>query len=497
MVKPGQPIRGQRNQALRCADYGTDGVIDSVEKIKAGKTFKASGRTALLAGMAAVAALAGIGAVQAQNGEAGDAAAATAATAVDPFNLPTSIQMLSERDPNVRKATAVVNGYVITGTDIDQRVALVLDANKNEVEPSEAELEQLRLQILRNLIDETLQIQEARALEMSVTRDEVNQAYERVATQNFGQSTKELNDYLNKIGSSPASLQRQIEGELAWQRILQRNVQPFINVAEEEVNEVLQRLNEAKGTEEYRVGEIYLAATPETEQAVAAQGRELLEQLEKGASFVALARTYSQASSAPVGGDLGFVRLAMLPGELGTVVRQMQVGQLVGPVKVPGGFSIIYLIDQRKVLTADPRDATLSLKQISLNFEPGITQADAQAKITNFNTRVSQMRGCGDADAIAAEIGAEVVSNDQIAARALPQALQDALLQLSVGQTTPPFGSLEEGVRVLMLCGRDDPQVESGPTFDQILNQIENDRVNKRAQRYLRDLRRDAIIEYD
>lgn len=479
------------NMALKRADDGTYGVIELVEKIQADKTFKARGRTALLAGMAAVAALAGLGAVQAQNGDEGVPPPPNS----DPFNFPASINMLGQRDPNVSKATARVDDYVITDTEIRQRVALVLDANK--VEPTPEELQQLRLQILRNLIDETLQIQHARTLELTVTRDEVNQAYERVATQNFGQSTKELNDYLAKIGSSPDSLKRQIEGELAWQRILQRNVQPFINVADEEVNEVLQRLNEAKGTEEYRVGEIYLAATPETEQAVVAQGRELLEQLEKGASFVALARTYSQASSAPVGGDLGFVRLAMLPGELGTVVRQMQVGQLVGPIKVPGGYSIVYLIDQRKVLTADPRDATLSLKQISLNFTPGISQEEAQAKITNFNTRVSQMRGCGDADAIAAEIGAEVVSNDQIAARALPQALQDALLQLSVGQTTPPFGSLEEGVRVLMLCGRDDPQVESGPTFDQILNQIENDRVNKRAQRYLRDLRRDAIIEYD
>jgi peptidyl-prolyl cis-trans isomerase SurA len=29
------------------------------------------------------------------------------------------------------------------------------------------------------------------------------------------------------------------------------------------------------------------------------------------------------------------------------------------------------------------------------------------------------------------------------------------------------------------------------------MSQLENDRVNKRAQRYLRDLRRDAIIEYN
>ena len=50
---------------------------------------------------------------------------------------------------------------------------------------------------------------------------------------------------------------------------------------------------------------------------------------------------------------------------------------------------------------------------------------------------------------------------------------------------------------MLRLCGRDDPKVESGPNFEQLQSQMEDDRVNKRAQTYLRDLRRDAVIEYN
>jgi peptidyl-prolyl cis-trans isomerase SurA len=48
-----------------------------------------------------------------------------------------------------------------------------------------------------------------------------------------------------------------------------------------------------------------------------------------------------------------------------------------------------------------------------------------------------------------------------------------------------------------MLCGRDDPQIDNGPNFDQLMAQLEDDRINKRAQRYLRDLRNDAYIEYN
>jgi len=110
---------------------------------------------------------------------------------------------------------------------------------------------------------------------------------------------------------------------------------------------------------------------------------------------------------------------------------------------------------------------------------------------------VREIKGCGAAESAAAGLGASVVANDNIRVRDLPAPLQDAMLKLSLGETTAPFGSIDEGVRVLMLCGRDDPQVDAGPSFDELMASMEEDRVNKRAQTYLRDLRRDAVIEYN
>jgi hypothetical protein len=52
-----------------------------------------------------------------------------------------------------------------------------------------------------------------------------------------------------------------LRGEQAWERLKRRNVTPFVNVSTEEVNEVYDRVIAAKGTFEYRVGEIYLSAT--------------------------------------------------------------------------------------------------------------------------------------------------------------------------------------------------------------------------------------------
>lgn len=409
--------------------------------------------------------------------------------------IPDTITIFGKNDPNVRRATAVVNGDIITGTDVDQRLALIVAANDTKV-PAE-ELQRLRMQVLRNLIDETLQIQEAKAAEIEIADAEIDQTYASVAQRNFNQNVRAMDAYLARVGSSPASLKRQIRGELAWQRLLRRNVQPFINVSDEEVNELLARLRAAKGTEEYRLGEIYLSATPEAKPAVFENAKRIVEQLRQGGSFVAYARQYSEASTAAVGGDLGWVRLEQIPAELATAARELSTGQLVGPIELRGGFSVIYLIDKRQVLTADPRDAVLALKQISITFPAGATPADANRKAQEFAAAMKEARGCGGVDAVAAPLGAQVVANDQIRARDLPGPLQDAVLALQIGETSPPFGSLEEGVRVLMLCGRDDPKNESGPSFDELMAQMEDDRINKRAQAYLRDLRRDAVIDYN
>ncbi len=422
---------------------------------------------------------------------------ATAAQAQnDAFNLPEDVSFLSQTNPNVRRATARVNGNIITGTDVDHRLALILASNDIQVSPEEEQ--RLRLQVLRNLIDETLQVQEAAALEMTVTAEDVDQAYERFATERFGNSTEEMDQYLRSIGSSPRSLKRQIQGELAWDRLLRRNVAPFVNVSQAEVNELFDRLQASRGTYEYRIGEIYLAANPSTRETVLATANQIVEQLRAGGSFVAYARQFSQASTAATGGDLGWIRLAQLQNPtLEAAAAGMLPGQLAGPLEIPGGFSLLLLIDRRQIGMADPRDAVLSLKQISISFPEGLPESEAQLRAEQFSAAVSHMNGCGDADARAAEVNAQVVDNDQIAVRALPEPLQNVLLEMNIGEATPPFGSMEDGVRVLMLCGRDDPQVDAGPSYDLLMNQLENERINRRAQRYLRDLRRDAVIDYN
>lgn len=408
------------------------------------------------------------------------------------LNIPDNIQFVGKQDPAIRKATAIVNGEVITESDIDQRLALLIGPNRPQL-PAE-ELQRARGQVLRALIDETLQIQAAAQQDITVEDREVDRYYAGMAQEN-NQPLPAFAAYLRTIGSSERSLKRQIRGSLAWQALRGRWVDQFVSVGEEEVQARINVLNQSRGTIEYHVAEIFLSATPETSAEVRANAQRLIQQIRGGAPFPGIARQFSEASTAALGGDLGWVRAEQLPPELAALAAQMPVGSISDAIAVPGGFSILYLVDQRQILVADPRDAVLSLIQLSIAMPAGTAAPQAQARANQLASATQSMGGCGRAAEVARAQNAELISNDQIPVRELPPQLQQMLLGLNVGQATPPFGSAER-VSVLVLCGRDDPAPAGVPSAEAVEREIRERRVNLRAQRYLRDLRRDAVIEY-
>jgi peptidyl-prolyl cis-trans isomerase SurA len=433
-------------------------------------------------------------AVHAQSADEDDDTKLAPTASTTGLALPKDITVFGSFDPKVRKATAIVNGDIITDTDVDQRLSLVLLANQGAAITDE-EVERLRLQVLRNLIDETLQIQAAKAAEVPVSDTEINDAFARVA-QNFKYTPAQFTAFIKSKGSSASSLKRQIRGEMSWQRVLGRKVEPFVNVGDDEVKSVIARLDAEKGTQEYHVQEIFLSSTPDTDADILASANKIVSQIRAGGSFTAYARQFSEASDAAVGGDLGWVRAGQLPDALMTIVQGMEPGKISEPIHIAGGYWIVSLKDKKQLLVADARDAVLSLKQIAIAFPKDMTQAQAAPRVEALAAATKNIAGCGKAEEVGKALGADVVSNDSVSVRDLPAALQDMVLKLSIGQATPPFGSSVDGVRVLVLCGRDDPVDAVKPSFDQIYTQLNQERVNRRAMRYLRDLRRDAVVDY-
>ena len=100
--------------------------------------------------------------------------------------------------------------------------------------------------------------------------------------------------FLEAHGSSIGSMRRQIEGEIAWQRLQHDKIEDDVSVGDDEVKAILDKLKASKGTEEYRVGEIFLPSTPNTQDQTLQNASKILDQLRNGASFAAYARQYSR-----------------------------------------------------------------------------------------------------------------------------------------------------------------------------------------------------------
>ena len=451
------------------------------------RAFRLNSTRLLLAGAAVL-----LGLATAAAGQQADDQPSPPVNSSESLHLPQNPELFGSVMPSVIKATAIVNGDVITATDVDQRLAFLSIANGQPI-PTD-QIDTLRQQLLRNLIDETLEIQAAKTEKIEVKKADIDRTVQRVAQENK-QTPDQLGAYLEAHGSSIGSLRRQIEGEISWRRLQQAKIESGVSVGDDEVNAVLDQMKASKGTEEFRVGEIFLSSTPYTEQQILQNASKILEQLKSGASFAAYARQYSEASTAAVGGDLGWVRPSQLPAAIGSALQQMTPGTISNPIEVPGGVSIIAVQDTRKILTPDARDAVLSLKQISLSFPKGTTREQAEPTVQKFVEATRNIGGCGGAEKIGAEFHAEVVQSDDVKMRDLPVAMQQIVLPLQVGQATVPYGSIDDSVRVLVICGRDQVDAEA-PSYDSVYSQLNEERVNLRARRYLADLRRDAVIEY-
>src|SRR3546814_11781696 len=119
-----------------------------------------------------------------------------------------------------------------------------------------------------------------------------------------------------------------------------------------------------------------------------------MDEIKKGQQPFEYFTQYSEASTKAVGGDLGWVQTDTLPAPLAEAAQQMEVGQVAGPIQIPGGFSILYLVDERKVLTADPPAARLSLRQLTIKFAKGTPQAQATARASQIGSASDGERVC-------------------------------------------------------------------------------------------------------
>lgn len=228
--------------------------------------------------------------------------------------------------PQVLNAVvAVVNNDVITTGELAERAhsaALNLRRQKIQLPP----MPQLRAQVLEQLILERAIAQRARETGIRVDDGVVNATIEQIAQQNKI-SVAELRRRLSLDGVTFPQFREEIRSQIITQRLREREVDEEIKIPESEIDAFLadQAGYNINDTIEYDVSHIWIPTSEgmSSEELRAARNtaEDILERAQDGEDFGQLAASYSKASDALEGGNLGWRTLSQMPTALASAVR--------------------------------------------------------------------------------------------------------------------------------------------------------------------------------
>ena len=387
---------------------------------------------------------------------------------------------------------AVVNDDVISTADLEARTRLILLSSQLPDNPQVRQ--RVVPQVLRSLIDEKLEMQEAKRFNIAINEKDIAHAIERLEQQNRLPKGG-LEKILESQGIPRSTLAAQVSASLVWNRLVEGRLAQNVTVSEEEINETLARIKEQIGKPQSRVGEIFLAVDkPEQEAEVKALADRLIEQMRAGASFNAVAQQFSQSPTAAVGGDLGWISAGELPGDVGKAIDAMQPGQLSPPIRGSGGFYILYLADRRTLGASTPGDAVITLARLALPLARTATEAEKQRAFAQAQKASETVKSCGELLKLGQEIAPQFSGEMRnIRMGTLPREIQNVVAPLKIAEASKPL-ILADGIGVLMVCERNDAPSPI-PSRDQIRENILRQRLDTLARRYLSDLRRTANVD--
>ncbi len=385
------------------------------------------------------------------------------------------------------RAAAVVNDEIISVLDFDMRLRLaILATGQSDTEELRKRVES---QVMRGLIDERLQAQEAQRLDISVPDEQLNDALDRLASRN-NMTREAFLGVLEQKGVLKEILFDQIRAQLVWRTLVARRLRPSVQISEEEIQEVVDRIVANRGSTLRRVSEIFLTIdTVLQEDDVRANAERLIQQLRGGAKFAALAQQFSQSATAPQGGEIGWVQEGQLDSEIDATLAGMQDGTIAGPIRTLSGFYIVLLRESKQTPMGD---VGLHIKQVLLALADDATDQQRQ----EIEERAAEVReridGCESVDGIAVESGMAAGTDDLGTMKLgdLPAPIQNVVRSLPIGQASDPI-RVPDGMSVLVVCERTDAGIDR----EAIRQQLVISQLDLLSRRFMRDLRRSANVE--
>ncbi len=250
----------------------------------------------------------------------------------------------------VDKVVAVVNDEVITQSEVDRLLYPIYLQYKNIYKTEEELYERLddsRLEILNQLINDRLILCEAKKLEIEVGAKEIDDEIEEVK-KGLHQKGMELEDLLRQQNLTPGDLRQRYKEQIMIQKVIDSEIRAKVDVQPSEVsNYYSAHVDEFTEPEQVAVYSILIRLKSKRTPLESRQlADDIHEMLLGGSDFKEFATNYSEGPYRKEGGDLGYVKRGTLLKEIENVIFFLKTGEISDVIETPIGYHIFKVYDR-------------------------------------------------------------------------------------------------------------------------------------------------------
>src|SRR3990172_9084712 len=298
-----------------------------------------------------------------------------------------------ERTSLVDRILAVVNSEVITQFDLSERVTRALRELRSRSIPPPDENE-FRRQVLDRMIIERTQLQLARETGLQIDDLQLDATIARIAESN-NMPLMEFRRTLERDGIPFDKFREEVRTEIILARLREREVDNKISVAESEIDNFIADQKEAKDRSvEYRLSHI-LIRLPEQIKQLRERADEAVRRIKAGADFAQVVATYSDATDALEGGNMGWRTSERLPELFAGAAVDMQPGEISEVLRSPAGFHILKL-NERRGAGAPYMVEQNHVRHILVRTSETVSQDEAQRKLLALRERITNGSNFGE-----------------------------------------------------------------------------------------------------
>jgi len=403
--------------------------------------------------------------------------------------LPLSLWGQSTSMPS--RIAVVVNKDIITEGGLSDRLHLAA-VNAN-IDPTPANLEKLKSQMLHAMINEVLQRQIAEQYKIQVTDKEMQESI-ALLEKNSGMEPGHIARIMKENKIPLSTLEDQIRTNRMWVELIRAKYASTIQISDSEIAQALQLEKEKEGKTQYHLAEIVLHFDGhEQEVRVKNDLNRLMEELQKGAHFSVLAQQFSQAPTAALGGDMGWMTEEELSPEVAEFLAHMEPGQLSKPIRTPHSYILIGYIEKK--LPSTSGQTLLKMQQILFPFPPKATESEMLPILQQAEKVSHAAKSCATLESLARKEMSSIQTNSQEGIfETMPSALQKVLQDLPANKATAPLLT-EQGALLVMICSKEKKKIEP-LTEEAVRNNLLERKLQRFADRELRDFKKSAYIDF-